>query len=126
MQGDSKSYVALQAWAVLESRVGNYSAARELFQRSLEIAPKSIYAMQSWANMEIQVANLERLDSEDGGREDYFHDDRDGDDDEEEDGQHRNDTGLAMAEKILSKALRYSRISNQFLNGCNVYHISFV
>lgn len=63
VRGDPDSYVALQAWGVLEASAnipgtGNITLARELFTRALQLAPRSLHTLQAWAGLETRVGDL--------------------------------------------------------------------
>ncbi|KAL5996441.1 hypothetical protein ACLOJK_026519 [Asimina triloba] len=52
----------LQAWGVLEERLGNLSAARRLFRSSLNINSQSYVTWMTWASLEEQNGNPERAE----------------------------------------------------------------
>lgn len=52
----------IQAWGVLEQRVGNLSAARRLFRSSLNINSQSYVTWMTWASLEEQQGNAVRAE----------------------------------------------------------------
>jgi Tfp pilus assembly protein PilF len=58
-EADKRSYVALQAWGVLESDLGNTAKARELLQRAIALSPRSVHSLQALATLEKREGNLE-------------------------------------------------------------------
>lgn len=52
----------MQAWGVLEHRVGNLSAARRLFKSSLNINSQSYVTWMTWASMEEDQGNSVRAE----------------------------------------------------------------
>jgi tetratricopeptide (TPR) repeat protein len=54
VEGDKRSYVAYQAWGVLESSLGKFNDARELYKKALAISPKSAHTLQAWSAMEMK------------------------------------------------------------------------
>ncbi len=46
VDNDPKSYVAYQAWGVLESELGNIDKARELFAKAISISSECAHAYQ--------------------------------------------------------------------------------
>lgn len=59
-EGDPRSYVALQAWGMLESNSDNVALARDLFSRANRVSGlKSAHALQAWATLEKRIGNLE-------------------------------------------------------------------
>lgn len=51
-----------QAWGVLEQRVGNLSAARQLFRSSLNINSQSYITWMTWASLEEDQGNPVRAE----------------------------------------------------------------
>ena len=61
--GDSTSYVALQAWGVLEVEYGNVMAARDLFRRAVRVSNgRCVHALQAHATLEKKAGNLEEAE----------------------------------------------------------------
>lgn len=58
-ESDKRSYVALQAWGVLELELGNTAKARELLERAISISPSSVHSLQALATLEKREGNLE-------------------------------------------------------------------
>lgn len=56
------NFLLLQAWGVLEQRVGNLSAARRLFKSSLNINSQSYVTWMTWASMEEDQGNAVRAE----------------------------------------------------------------
>lgn len=54
--------VTLQAWGVLEQKVGNLSAARRLFRSSLNINSQSYITWMTWASLEEKQGNSVRAE----------------------------------------------------------------
>ena len=52
----------IQAWGVLEHRVGNLSAARRLFRSSLNINSQSYITWMTWASLEEEQGNSVRAE----------------------------------------------------------------
>jgi Tfp pilus assembly protein PilF len=52
----------LQAWGVLEHRVGNLSAARRLLRSSLNINSQSYVTWMTWASLEEEQGNSVRAE----------------------------------------------------------------
>lgn len=52
----------MQAWGVLEQRVGNLSAARRLFRSSLNINSQSYVTWMTWASLEEDQGNPVRAE----------------------------------------------------------------
>jgi len=44
----------LQAWAVMEARLGYHSAARKVFEAGTRAAPPHAPLLSAWARMEVQ------------------------------------------------------------------------
>ena len=62
-EADKRSYVALQAWGVLEGEVGNADRARELFKRSVKASRgQSGHALQAWATLERRQGDLAKAE----------------------------------------------------------------
>ena len=55
-------YRFLQAWGVLEQRVGNLSAARRLFRSSLNVNSQSYVTWMTWAQLEEDQGNSIRAE----------------------------------------------------------------
>ena len=53
------SYVAYQAWGVLESELGNINKARELFKQAILISKECSHAYQAWATLEKRQGRLD-------------------------------------------------------------------
>lgn len=63
IKGDPNSYVAYQAWGVMEGKLGgNIPKARELFKKALHISKNSAHTLQAWATLEKKQGNLERAE----------------------------------------------------------------
>lgn len=62
VEGDKRSYVAYQAWGVLEASLGRPNEARELFKKALSISPTSAYTLQAWAALELNTDNLDEAE----------------------------------------------------------------
>lgn len=54
--------VLMQAWGVLEQRVGNLSAARRLYRSSLNINSQSYVTWMTWAALEEDQGNAIRAE----------------------------------------------------------------
>lgn len=54
--------VTLQAWGVLEQRIGNLTVARRLFRSSLNINSQSYITWMTWASLEEQQGNPVRAE----------------------------------------------------------------
>lgn len=54
--------VLIQAWGVLEQRVGNLSAARRLYRSSLNINSQSYVTWMTWAALEEDQGNAIRAE----------------------------------------------------------------
>jgi len=52
----------MQAWGVLEQRVGNLSTARRLFKSSLNVNSQSYVTWMTWAAMEEEQGNSVRAE----------------------------------------------------------------
>jgi cytochrome c-type biogenesis protein CcmH/NrfG len=55
VEGDPRSYVALQAWGSLEAdsgEAGSAEKARELFGHALAISATSVHTLHAWAMLE--------------------------------------------------------------------------
>ena len=55
-------YSSMQAWGVLEQRIGNISAARRLFRSSLNINSQSYITWMTWASFEEGQGNTVRAE----------------------------------------------------------------
>lgn len=53
------SHALWQAWALMESKQGDSSLVRPLFQRGLSVSPRSRYTFLSWALWEKAQGNLQ-------------------------------------------------------------------
>lgn len=61
VEGDSKSYVALQAWGLLEESEGNIDLARDLFKRAVKMSNgRSVHSYHAWALLERKQGDLEK------------------------------------------------------------------
>ena len=59
VDSDSRSYVALQTYGVLEAEMGNVQKAKELLNQAINIAPNSVHSLQALANIEKKEGNLD-------------------------------------------------------------------
>ena len=63
VDSDARSYVALQAWGVLEAELGNVAKSRDLFEEAIRLSPNSVHSLQALANLEKKEGNLEGAQS---------------------------------------------------------------
>lgn len=61
-RGIHPNFYLLQAWGVLEQRIGNLSAARRLFRSSLNINSQSYITWMTWAQLEEDQGNAIRAE----------------------------------------------------------------